>query len=126
MDLDVERQSSGTFNMGLSTLERFDIHLRQLSRVTIFRKIGLMKSIIHELYKELRPFLKETEKTEGDAFIKKIKSYSFYEGDHPNNIKADRSLAENIELFDYWIRDKMRSHKLLMSMSDDPTQSLGR
>ena len=65
MESDRESSSGATFNGSIATLERINDHLRASSTYSIVqtgKTIMLRKAYDHEIFKELYPFLKPSER----------------------------------------------------------------
>lgn len=123
MPYDKEKESSSVFNMGIATLERIDILLRKLSENYIIGNILLIQRIILILYKELYPFLNQTEKKESRLKYDKIlNGVNVIDGIKYNK---EQDIEKEILEFDFWIREKLLARGLLMSQADNPELALG-
>ena len=114
-----------TFNMSLQTLKRIDsllLDYHSYSRMEFYKGNPLFKdilSILLSIYTEVRAQLQDTEKNIGDSYRVILLER------HPIRVEGDTTIIHKItisvmrEWID-WLMDMLYSHKMLMSVSDDP------
>ncbi len=111
------------FNMGLATLERMNNLLIDLHEFNLSQNIGAIKGVLFEIYKEVFPFLKKNEKHDGNELWYDIEDFTINQID-ANTIEYDNRLYDELNNFDFWLRDMMNKKGLLMSKGDNPNTAL--
>lgn len=119
---DKERESNTSFNMSLSTLERIDILLRSVSQYMIIGHGVYVQRNIMALYKELYPFLNDTEKKDSKKVFDRIRFGVQIVDKH--SFRMGEGIYTTMIEFDFWIRDKLFEKGLLMAKSDNPENAL--
>lgn len=107
----LDSEEGQPFNMGIATLMRIDNCLKMLSA---FQKVRHRKAVVRhlrELYKELYPFIKQEARALGSEYLIRI------------NVSAG---WEDLDNFDFWLRDELYKHGLLMAKGSDPTLAVMR
>ena len=104
------------FNMSLATLQRIDSLMRRLSAFLVLRVPVAAERCAFEFYKEVFPFLTPEERAEAGGLWAGVIAARV-----PVPGKARYSgLFASLHVFDFWLRDKMLSHGLLMARGESP------
>jgi hypothetical protein len=116
---------SVAFNMGIATLFRIDNLLQRVSAYQILNNKLLTQRCLSELYKELYPFLTDPEKQAGTALWLTIvdSGLSFNTG---KLVRYNKTLSDNLDAWDFWIRQKLYDKGLLMAKGDNDGLIIGK
>lgn len=124
MVFDKEKESTSTFNMSVATLQRIDNILQGMTTYNIQGNAVYLQRYLMQLYNELRPFLNEAEKKEGDAFFYKIKTCT--RGSDPQHFMIAAGSWDLFQNSEWWMREKLKDKKLLMAVSDSPDSAISQ
>ena len=120
--MDKERGGVTEFNDALATLRRIDTLLVKINEASTLGDHAIHQRLLHTLWKEINPFLKGAEKKEALKEWNDIKDIIQIEGKRVYyNPQAEAELHD----FDFWLRDKLESHGLLMPKGEDPSNAFG-
>ena len=122
--MDLETHSSQPFSMSIGTLFRIHNILELLNSLWPTQKLPAIKLNIRQLHKEVYPFLKPEEETEAAGLWLKINQLSIVKSTKGYTVPAQ--LYYELESFEFWLRKKLKEHKLLMKMGEDMSTALGR
>lgn len=111
-----------TFNMAIATLERINNLLVQISTEQIRRRTILIQRLLYELYKEIYPFMNDEERTTTLTKWLKLRESGVFQD--PNGKTTFRpELLNQLDQFDFYLRDLLNKHDLLMPKSKDPSDA---
>ena len=111
------------FNMSLATLERINDILKNLHEYNNMGHIQLIQRSLYSLFKEIYPFLNNSERHKASEFWNNISNGFFY--DENNLLSIDMKVPILMNEFEFWLRDKLNEKGLLMSKGDDPFKAIG-
>ena len=110
------------FNGSIATLQRIDTILKKLHESFTMTQVFWVKQNLSCLYKEVYPFLNQDERLKGkelwDIIDKGVKI-------NPSGTTCDCRLSwSSFNDFDFWLRDQLNNHGLLMAKGEDPAFAL--
>ncbi len=116
-----EAQGEGApFNMSLATLERINNILILTQKYRLIGHAPITIRCLNSLLKEVYPFLKPEEKTEG------IETYRKLNSDLNNGLLGNGQSYNFVEIdtFELWLRDQLKAKKLLMTAGESAGTAL--
>lgn len=108
--------------MALSTLERINKIMIDLSYYNVNQNWLAVKNNLLELYKETDPFLSKPAKTNAKNYWKEINNHNVHFDKKGNLVFADKVIPL-LNKFDFWLRNQLKKNHLLMASSDDPGEA---
>lgn len=107
------------WNMSLMTLQRIDILLKHCQDYSVNNNLFGLRQNLLEIYKESNPWLNKKEKKKCASLWDKvsIKKIQFIEDD--DKIIYPDGLREALDVFDFWIRNKLHKKKVTFDSRDN-------
>ena len=119
------------FNMGLATLQRIDIAMRNANTFRLMGDCLSLKESINNIFQETYPFLKSTERTNQSKIKKKVDAATLNYQSYLNIKSEDKTFSKAImispetfmQILEEWelrLRVLLKEHNLLMPSTEDP------